>query len=141
LEFGIFSFNFWALSRFYTVKMSLKGLIFFFHDWHENWELSKGLIIWSLLSRRPVVATTTKPNLGHLAPASEVAGTSEAKTRCPRFGLVVVATTSRRDDKDQMIRPLDNFFFKNFKNFENVILRCAIHIMLRDFFQNVICTL
>jgi hypothetical protein len=33
-----------------------------------------GLIIWSLLSRRLVVATTTKPNIGHLAPASEVAG-------------------------------------------------------------------
>jgi hypothetical protein len=27
-----------------------------------------------LLSRRLVVATTTKPNLGHLASASEVAG-------------------------------------------------------------------
>jgi hypothetical protein len=33
-----------------------------------------GLIIWTLLSRRLVVATTTKPLLGHLAPASEVAG-------------------------------------------------------------------
>jgi hypothetical protein len=32
-----------------------------------------GLIIWSLSSRRLVVATTTKPNLGHLASASEVA--------------------------------------------------------------------
>jgi hypothetical protein len=35
---------------------------------------SMGLIIWSLLSRRLVVVATTKPNLGHLAPASEVAG-------------------------------------------------------------------
>jgi hypothetical protein len=26
-----------------------------------------GLIIWTLLSRQLVVATTTKPNLGHLA--------------------------------------------------------------------------
>jgi hypothetical protein len=34
----------------------------------------KGLIIWTLLSRQLVVATTNKPNLGHLAPASEVAG-------------------------------------------------------------------
>jgi hypothetical protein len=33
-----------------------------------------GLIIWTLLSRQLVVATTTKPNLGHLVPASEVAG-------------------------------------------------------------------
>jgi hypothetical protein len=31
--------------------------------------------------------------------------TSEAEARWPRFGLVVVATTSRRDNKDQMIRP------------------------------------
>jgi hypothetical protein len=31
--------------------------------------------------------------------------TSEAGARWPRFGLVVVATTSRRDKKDQMIRP------------------------------------
>jgi hypothetical protein len=36
--------------------------------------LSQGLIIWTLLSRRLAVATTTKPNLGHLAPASEVVG-------------------------------------------------------------------
>jgi hypothetical protein len=35
---------------------------------------TRGLIIWTLLSRQLVVATTTKPNLGHLAPASEVAG-------------------------------------------------------------------
>jgi hypothetical protein len=34
--------------------------------------------------------------------------TSEAEARWPRFGLVVVATYSRRDNKDQMIRPLDN---------------------------------
>jgi hypothetical protein len=34
----------------------------------------RGLIIWSLLSQQLVVATTTKPRLGHLAPASEVAG-------------------------------------------------------------------
>jgi hypothetical protein len=33
----------------------------------------KGLIIRSLLSRRLVVVATTKPNIGHLAPASEVA--------------------------------------------------------------------
>jgi hypothetical protein len=32
--------------------------------------------------------------------------TSKAEARWLRFGLVVVATTSRRDDKDQMIRPL-----------------------------------
>jgi hypothetical protein len=32
--------------------------------------------------------------------------TSEAEARWPRFGLVVIATTSRRDNKDQMIRPL-----------------------------------
>jgi hypothetical protein len=32
--------------------------------------------------------------------------TSEAKARWPIFGLVVVATTSRRDNKDQMIRAL-----------------------------------
>jgi hypothetical protein len=32
--------------------------------------------------------------------------TSEAEARWPRFGLVVVATTSRRDNKVQMIRPL-----------------------------------
>jgi hypothetical protein len=31
---------------------------------------------------------------------------SEAEARWPRFGLVVVATTSRRYNKDQMIRPL-----------------------------------
>jgi hypothetical protein len=30
---------------------------------------------------------------------------SEAEARWPRFGFVVVATTSRRDNKDQMIRP------------------------------------
>jgi hypothetical protein len=34
---------------------------------------TKGLIIWSLSSRRLVVATTTKPNLSHLASALEVA--------------------------------------------------------------------
>jgi hypothetical protein len=33
--------------------------------------------------------------------------TSKAGARWPRFGLVVVATTSRRDNKDQMIRPLN----------------------------------
>jgi hypothetical protein len=33
--------------------------------------------------------------------------TSKAEARWLRFGLVVVATTSRRDDKDQMIRPLE----------------------------------
>jgi hypothetical protein len=33
--------------------------------------------------------------------------TSEAEARWPRFGLVVVAATSRRDNKDQMIRPLE----------------------------------
>jgi hypothetical protein len=97
------------------------------------WEISesKGLIIWSLLSRRLVVVATTKPNLGHLAPASEVAGghtdipyhfkigrpcpfknskvclraTSEAGARWPIFSLVVATTSSRRDNKDQMIRP------------------------------------
>jgi hypothetical protein len=31
--------------------------------------------------------------------------TSEAEARWPRFGLVVVATYSRRDNKDQMINP------------------------------------
>jgi hypothetical protein len=35
---------------------------------------TRGLIIWTLLSRQLVVATPTKPNLRHLAPASEVAG-------------------------------------------------------------------
>jgi hypothetical protein len=40
----------------------------------RNSSQTKGLIIWSLLSRRLVVVATTKPNLGHLAPASEVAG-------------------------------------------------------------------
>jgi hypothetical protein len=33
--------------------------------------------------------------------------TSEAGARWPRFGLVVVATTGRRDNKDQMIRPYE----------------------------------
>jgi hypothetical protein len=32
--------------------------------------------------------------------------TSEAGARGPRFGLAVATTTSRRDNKDQMIRPL-----------------------------------
>jgi hypothetical protein len=32
--------------------------------------------------------------------------TSETGARWPIFSLVVVATTSRRDNKDQMIRPL-----------------------------------
>jgi hypothetical protein len=32
--------------------------------------------------------------------------TSKAEARWLRFGLVVVATTSLCDDKDQMIRPL-----------------------------------
>jgi hypothetical protein len=41
---------------------------------HPKERRTKGLIIWTLLSRRLVVATTTKPNLGHLAPASELAG-------------------------------------------------------------------
>jgi hypothetical protein len=36
-------------------------------------EEHKGLIIWSMSSRRLVVATTTKPNLSHLASALEVA--------------------------------------------------------------------
>jgi hypothetical protein len=40
----------------------------------ESSSYSKGLIIWSLLLRRLVLATTTKPNLGYLAPASEAAG-------------------------------------------------------------------
>jgi hypothetical protein len=44
----------------------------------ENLKCSKGLIIWSLLSRRLYVATTTKPNLGHLASASP---SSTAMTR------------------------------------------------------------
>jgi hypothetical protein len=74
-------------------------------------KLSKGLIIWSLSSRRLVVATTTKPNLGHLVLASEVPATSEAGARWPRFGLVVVATTGRRYNKDQMIRPLESSQF------------------------------
>jgi hypothetical protein len=34
----------------------------------------ENFLVWSLLARRLVVATTTKPNLGHLASASEVAG-------------------------------------------------------------------
>jgi hypothetical protein len=38
--------------------------------------------------------------------------TSEAEARWPRFGLVVVATTSRRDDKDQMIRPIVSYMSK-----------------------------
>jgi hypothetical protein len=33
--------------------------------------------------------------------------TSEAGARWPRIGFVVVATTSRRDNKVQMIRPLE----------------------------------
>jgi hypothetical protein len=33
--------------------------------------------------------------------------TSKAEARWLRFGLVVVATTSRRDDKNQMIRPYE----------------------------------
>jgi hypothetical protein len=33
--------------------------------------------------------------------------TSEAEARWPRFGLVVVATYSRRDNKDQMITPYE----------------------------------
>jgi hypothetical protein len=47
--------------------------------------------------------------------------TSEAGARGPRFGLVVATTTSRRDNKDQMIRPLDSYrafpreHLKNFK--------------------------
>jgi hypothetical protein len=40
----------------------------------QNRTLPWGLIIWTLLSQRLVVATTTKPNLGYLTPASEVAG-------------------------------------------------------------------
>jgi hypothetical protein len=36
--------------------------------------------------------------------------TSEAEARWPIFGLVVVATTSRRDNNDQMIRPLKMIF-------------------------------
>jgi hypothetical protein len=36
--------------------------------------------------------------------------TSEAEARWPRFGLVVVATTSRRDNKDQMIRPIVSYY-------------------------------
>jgi hypothetical protein len=87
--------------------------------------VTMGLIIWTLLSRQLVVATTTKPRLGRLAPASEVAAghtflkladlvlskrvcypaTSGAGVRWPRIGLVVVATTSCRDNKVQMIRP------------------------------------
>jgi hypothetical protein len=38
--------------------------------------------------------------------------TSEAESIRLRFGLVVVATTSRRDNKDQMIRPLRLGTFK-----------------------------
>jgi hypothetical protein len=33
-------------------------------------------------------------------------GPSEAGARWPRFALVVVATTSHRDNKIQMIRPI-----------------------------------
>jgi hypothetical protein len=36
--------------------------------------------------------------------------TSEAGVRWPRIGLVVVATTSRRDSKVQMIRPQMSYF-------------------------------
>jgi hypothetical protein len=39
--------------------------------------------------------------------------TSEDEARWPRFGLVVVATTSRRDNKDQMIRPFIIIFSVN----------------------------
>jgi hypothetical protein len=42
--------------------------------------------------------------------------TSEAEARWPRFGLVVDATTSRRDNKDQMIRPLISYLKKNMKH-------------------------
>jgi hypothetical protein len=86
--------------------------------------VARGLIIWTMLSRQLVVETTTKPNIGHLAPASEVAGvhfkigrpfpflngmvcppaTFEAEARWPRRGLVVAATTSCHDNKVQMIR-------------------------------------
>jgi hypothetical protein len=85
-------------------------------------------VVSSGISRQLVVATTTKPRLGYLAPASESQedkpyhfkkgmvrqfkngmicppATSEAGARWPRLGLVVVATTSCRDNKVQMIRP------------------------------------
>jgi hypothetical protein len=38
--------------------------------------------------------------------------TSEAEARWPRFGLVVDATTGRRDNKDQMIRLFIGYLFK-----------------------------
>jgi hypothetical protein len=45
--------------------------------------------------------------------------TSEAEARWPRFGLVVVATNSRRDYLDQMIRPL-------------MLVRCSSYAHISD---------
>jgi hypothetical protein len=94
---------------------------------------TKSLIIWTLLSRQLVVATTTKPRLGHLALASEVAGsedipyhfnsgrphpfknckvclpsTSEARVRWPRISLVVATTRSKWLDPKSIYISIDS---------------------------------
>jgi hypothetical protein len=58
--------------------------------------------------------------------------TSEAGARCPRFGLVVVATTSCCDNKVQMIRPVDS---ENFK-FQIENRSCIVGASSTNFFPN-----
>jgi hypothetical protein len=58
----------------YPTKSDDSEFKFIFKTLSSQEKDTEGLIIWTLLSRRLVVATTTKPNFGHLAPASEVAG-------------------------------------------------------------------
>jgi hypothetical protein len=64
--------------------------------------------------------------------------TSEAGARWPRFGLIVVATTSRRDNKVQMIRPIELLHVLTTKWFQfpfliiikQIYLKIAIFIQL-----------
>jgi hypothetical protein len=59
--------------------------------------------------------------------------TSEAGARWPRFGLVVATTTSRRDNKDQMIRPMaivytvfnNNSILSHLMYNKDLLLACA----------------
>jgi hypothetical protein len=59
--------------------------------------------------------------------------TSEAEARWPRFGLVVVATTSRRNNKDQMIRPYMLLFITD--NFKESQAYFRIYLYTRIFFH------
>jgi hypothetical protein len=61
--------------------------------------------------------------------------TSEAEARWPRFSIVVIATTSRRDYLDQMIRPLV------FRGKTDVMLKIVVLSLRNCNFSILVCSI